>query len=61
VATIRQYLAKRLIDEMHLAVAPVLMGRGENLFAGLDLPALGYQITEPIAGPGVTHVTVKRK
>ena len=61
VSTIRQYLSKRLIDEMHLAVAPVLMGRGENLFAGLDLAALGYQSTEHIAGPGVTHVMVKRK
>ena len=46
---------------MHLAVAPVLMGRGENLFAGLDLTALGYQVAENIAGPGVTHATVKRK
>lgn len=61
VSTIRQYLAKRLIDEMHLVVTPVLMGRGENLFAGLDLAALGYQSTEHIAGPGVTHVFVKRK
>ena len=61
VSTIRQYLSKRLIDEMHLAVAPVIMGRGENLFAGLDLAALGYQSTEHSAGPGVTHVTVKRK
>jgi hypothetical protein len=42
-------------------VTPVLMGRGENLFAGLDLTALGYQATGHIAGPGVTHVTVKRK
>ncbi len=61
VSTIRQYLSKRLIDEMHFAVAPVLLGRGENLFAGLDLPALGYQSTEHIAGPGVTHIMVKRK
>jgi len=42
-------------------LAPVLMGGGENLFAGLDLVALGYQSTEHVAGPGVTHVTVKRK
>jgi hypothetical protein len=46
---------------MHLAVAPVLMGRGENLFAGLDLASLGYKSAENIAGSGVTHVTVKRK
>jgi dihydrofolate reductase len=61
VSTVRQYLSKSLIDEMHLAVAPVFMGRGENLFAGLDLTALGYQSTEHIPGPGVTHVIVKRK
>src|SRR5580698_2583024 len=61
VSTVRQYLSKRLIDELHLAVTPVLMGRGESLFAGLDLPALGYQSIEHVAGPGVTHVTVKRK
>ena len=60
-STIRQYLSKRLIDEMHLAVSPVLMGRGENLFAGLDLPSLGYQVSEHVPGPGVTHVLVKRK
>lgn len=59
VSTIRQYLIKNLIDELHLAVAPVLLGRGENLFAGLDLPALGYQTTDHTAGPGVTHVTIK--
>lgn len=61
VSTVRQYLAKSLIDEMHLAVAPVFTGRGENLFAGLDLPALGYQTTEHVPGPNVTHVIVKRK
>ncbi len=60
VSTVRQYLAQRLIDEMHLAVAPLLMGRGENLFAGLDLPALGYRIADQVPGIGVTHVTVKR-
>src|ERR1700679_822819 len=42
VSTIRQYLEAKLIDEMHLAVAPTLMGKGENLLARLDLPALGY-------------------
>ena len=42
-ATIRQYLAARLIDEMHFAISPVLLGGGEPLFAGLDLPALGYE------------------
>jgi dihydrofolate reductase len=60
VSTVRQYLSQRLIDEMHFAVSPVLMGRGENLFAGLDFVALGYQTTEHVAGPSATHVTVKR-
>jgi dihydrofolate reductase len=60
VSTVRQYLSKRLIDELHFAVSPVLMGRGENLFAGLDFVALGYRTTEHVAGPSATHVTVKR-
>jgi dihydrofolate reductase len=56
VATIRQYLQAGLIDEMHLAVSPVLLGRGENLFAGLDLPALGYQRSEHVPTANATHV-----
>jgi dihydrofolate reductase len=58
VATIRQYLRARLIDEMHLAVAPVLLGRGESLLAGLDLPQLGYRVTEHVATPAATHVVL---
>ena len=46
VATLRQYLQAGLIVEMHLAISPVLLGQGENLFAGIDLPTLGYQRTE---------------
>jgi dihydrofolate reductase len=42
VATIRQYVSARRIDEMHIPISPVLLGRGESLFAGIDLPALGY-------------------
>ncbi len=45
-ATIRQYLTARLIDELHLVVSPVLLGRGENLLAGIDAPSLGYKCTE---------------
>ncbi len=56
VSTVRQYLEAGLIDELHLAVAPVLMGKGENLFAGLNLPALGYQCTRHIASDRATHV-----
>ena len=60
VATIRQYLAARLIDEMHLAVSPVLLGRGEALFAGLDVTGLGYRVTEHVATEAATHVVVSR-
>jgi dihydrofolate reductase len=56
VATIRQYLQAGLIDEMHVAVAPVLLGSGENLFSGLDLPKLGYRISEHVPTPGATHI-----
>ena len=56
VATVRQYLEAQLVDELHLAVAPVLLGRGEELFHGLDLPQLGYQCREQVATPRATHV-----
>ena len=60
VSTIRQYLQEKLIDELHLAVSPVLLGKGENLFAGLDMLKLGYQCTEQVATALATHVTIKR-
>jgi len=59
-STVRQYLQARLIDELHLAQRPRLMGRGENLFAGLDLPALGYQCVDSIAGERATHLILRR-
>jgi dihydrofolate reductase len=58
VATIQQYLRAGLIDEMHLAMSPILLGNGENLFAGLDMPALGYRCTEKVATPRTTHLTI---
>jgi dihydrofolate reductase len=58
--TVRQYLQARLIDEMHLALRPVLMGKGENLFAGLDLVALGYAGAEVLPGERATHMIVRR-
>jgi len=61
VATIRQFLRERLIDELHLAVRPVLLGRGEALFEGLDLAALGYACEESIAGERATHVFIRRR
>lgn len=60
VATIRQYLQAGLIDEMHLAVAPALLGRGEPLFAGLDLPNLGYRRTEYVPTAAATHVVLTK-
>jgi dihydrofolate reductase len=61
VATVRQFLEARLIEELHLPVRPILMGRGENLFAGLDLPALGYEVAKTVAGERATHVFVRTK
>jgi dihydrofolate reductase len=60
VATIRQYLRARLVDELHLAIAPVLLGSGENLFAGLDLVDLGYKRTEHLATASATHIVFQR-
>jgi dihydrofolate reductase len=60
VETIRQYLQARLIDEMHIAIAPILLGSGESLFAGIDLPSLGYQCVEQVATQRATHVVIQR-
>ncbi|HEY7900733.1 MAG TPA: dihydrofolate reductase family protein [Caulobacteraceae bacterium] len=60
VATIRQYLLAGAIDTMHLALSPVVLGRGESLFAGLDLPNLGYRVTEVVPAQLATHVVLTR-
>lgn len=60
VATCREYLAAGLVDQMHLAVAPVLLGSGEHLLAGLDLPRIGYELTEHVPQPKVTHIVLER-
>jgi dihydrofolate reductase len=60
VATVRQYLQARLIDELHLAQRPVLSGRGEPLFHDLDLRELGYQVEKSIAGERATHLILRR-
>jgi dihydrofolate reductase len=59
--TIRQYLRERLIDELHIAIAPVLLGRGEALFPDLDLPALGYRCARHAGCEAATHVILKRE
>ncbi|HET7789342.1 MAG TPA: dihydrofolate reductase family protein [Gemmatimonadales bacterium] len=61
VATVRQYLGARLIDELHLAMAPVLLGKGENLFAGLDLTGLGYECAEQIPGERAVHLILRKR
>lgn len=58
---IRQYLVAGLVDEMHLAVSPALLGTGEHLMAGLNLPALGYEITEHVSTPGAAHYVLAKK
>jgi dihydrofolate reductase len=60
-STIRQYLQARLVDEMHVAIAPILLGSGEHLFGGIDLPALGYACTDRVATAGATHVVITKK
>ena len=59
-STIRQYLQAGLMDDMHIAVSPRLLGSGESLFAGLDLPALGYGITAHTSTELATHLTIAR-
>lgn len=59
-STIRQYLEAKLLDELHLAFGPALMGKGENLFAGLNLPALGYRCTRHVASEAAMHVVLTR-
>ncbi len=61
VATIRQYLEAGLIDELHLVVRPILLGSGENLFAGIDMPALGYQRAQHVSTELATHVVVTKR
>jgi dihydrofolate reductase len=60
VSTIRQYLSASLIDELHLAIVPVLLGRGEHLLGGLNLPELGYECAERLEGERATHVTLRK-
>jgi dihydrofolate reductase len=61
VATIREYLRAGLVDEMHLAVRPLLLGAGENLWRDLDARALGYDVDSHVAGERALHVFVRRR
>lgn len=61
VATIRQYLKAGLIDELHLAIRPMLLGSGEHLFAGIDTLALGYQCSQHVATAAAMHVVLTKR
>jgi dihydrofolate reductase len=61
VATVREYLSAGLIDEMHLAISPVLLGSGEALFSGIDLVALGFRCSEHASTPLATHLILQRE
>ena len=60
VATIRQYLRAGLVDEMHLVVSPVVLGKGENLLEGIDTKQLGFECTEHVASDKAMHVVLTR-
>jgi dihydrofolate reductase len=60
VSTVRQYLQAGLIDEIHFAMTPVALGRGEAMFAGIDLQSLGFTVTERAATEFATHVMLRR-
>ncbi len=61
VATVRQFLQARLVDEMHLAIRPVLLGAGEHLLHGLDVRGLGYECARYVPGERAAHVFVRRR
>ena len=61
VATMRQYFQERLVDEAHFAVSPVLLGKGEPLFSGLDLPALGYRCAEEVRSLRAAHFVLTKE
>ena len=61
VATVRQYLRAGLVDELHLALRPVLLGRGEHLWHDIDMRALGYECSQVVAGERATHLFLHRR
>jgi dihydrofolate reductase len=60
VATIRQYLQAGLVDEMHIAISPVLLGSGEHLLGGIDTPALGYRCAEHVTTTHAMHLALTK-
>jgi dihydrofolate reductase len=61
VATVQQYLRARLVDELHLVCRPILLGSGENLFAGIDVASLGYRCVERVSSDLAMHVRLKKE
>ena len=61
VSTIRQYLRAALVDELHLAIRPVLLGSGEHLLRDIDLRALGYECEKYVAGERAAHVFLRKR
>jgi len=61
VSTVRQYLQAGLVDEIHLALSPIFFGKGEHLFAGIDMRAMGYECAERVAGERATHITLRKR
>jgi dihydrofolate reductase len=61
VSTIRQYLVAGRVDEMHLAMSPMLMGEGEHLFAGINLQQLGFRVARSVAGENATHILIEKR
>lgn len=60
VETVRHYLEAGVVDEMHLAIAPILLGSGEHLLNGIDLPAMGFRVTEYVQAEKATHVVLTK-
>ncbi|MDB4908038.1 MAG: deaminase/reductase [Gemmatimonadetes bacterium] len=61
VSTVRQYLQAQLVDELHLALSPVLLGKGEHIFHGLDLRELGYGVDRQVQGERALHLFIRKR
>jgi dihydrofolate reductase len=59
-ATVRAYVQAGLVDELHLAISPILIGRGEHLLGGIDMKALGYQVSGQVTSPKALHVVLTK-
>lgn len=60
VSTVRQYLQAGLVDELHFVISPIVLGRGEAMFTGIDLPSLGFKVTEHVASEHGMHVVLSK-